>query len=91
MRYPMPKALRSKLVTLYYELCVLPGIEARVTREWADMLSRLISNSSGSKPKLEATDLQLSWKPLWRALQRELWPKTRLQVSSCVTSICISV
>ncbi|KDQ54780.1 hypothetical protein JAAARDRAFT_134622 [Jaapia argillacea MUCL 33604] len=78
MRYPMPKSTRAKLVRLYYELCLLPGIEPRVLRSWADMASRLISNKPGSKRKLEATDLQLPWKPLWEALQKELWPKKRL-------------
>lgn len=78
----MAKTTRAQLVTFYYELCLLPGIEARVIREWADMLSRLISNTPGVKRKLETTDLQLPWKPLWRSLQRELWPKTRISVSS---------
>ncbi|EGO02735.1 hypothetical protein SERLA73DRAFT_102663 [Serpula lacrymans var. lacrymans S7.3] len=82
MRYPMPKSTRAKLVRLYYELCLVPGIEARVTRSWADMLSRLLSNKAGSRRKLEATDLQLPWKPLWRVLRNELWPKKRLHDSS---------
>lgn len=82
MRYPMPKTIRAKLVRLYYELCLVPGIEARVTREWADMVSRLICNTPGLKRKLEVQDLQLPWQPLWRSLKRELWPKTRIQVSS---------
>ncbi|KAJ4476678.1 hypothetical protein J3R30DRAFT_3759946 [Lentinula aciculospora] len=81
MRYPMQKSTRAKLVHLYYELCMLPGIEARVIRSWADMLSRLIASKAG-KRKLEATDLQLSWKPLWLALQKELWIKKRLHDSS---------
>ncbi|EPQ60983.1 hypothetical protein GLOTRDRAFT_53630 [Gloeophyllum trabeum ATCC 11539] len=82
MRYPISKSLRAKMVHLYYELCLLPGIEARVIRSWADMLSRLLSNKPGMKRKLEAEDLQLSWQPLWKVLQRELWPKKRIQDSS---------
>ncbi|KAF5384731.1 hypothetical protein D9757_006213 [Collybiopsis confluens] len=78
MRYPMPKTTRAKLVRLYYELCILPGIEARVTRSWADMLSRLLATKAG-KRKLEPSDLQLPWKPLWLALQKELWTKKRVQ------------
>jgi proteasome activator subunit 4 len=78
MRYPMQKSTRAKLVRLYYELCLIPGIEARVLRSWADMLSRLLANKPGIKPKLDATDLALPWKPLWRVLQKELWPKTAL-------------
>ncbi|KZT23745.1 hypothetical protein NEOLEDRAFT_1135845 [Neolentinus lepideus HHB14362 ss-1] len=82
MRYPISKVLRAKIVRLYYELCLLPGIEPRVIRSWADMLSRLLSNKPGMKRKLEAWDLQLSWQNLWKVLQRELWPKKRIQDSS---------
>jgi proteasome activator subunit 4 len=82
MRYPMPKATRAKLVRLYYELCLVPGLEPRITRNWADMISRLVANKAGLRRKLEASDLELPWKPLWRALQKELWPKKRLHDSS---------
>ncbi|KAF9568547.1 hypothetical protein CPC08DRAFT_654918 [Agrocybe pediades] len=82
MRYPMEKSTRAKLVRLYYELCLVPGLEPRVLRSWADMLSRLLSNKPGLKRKLESSDLQLDWKPLWRVLQRELWTKQSLEESS---------
>jgi hypothetical protein len=85
MRYPMQKSTRAKLVRFYYELCVLPGIEPRVLRNWADMLSRLLANKPGIKPKLDATDLTLPWKPLWRVLQKELWPKSTLDDSTYVS------
>jgi hypothetical protein len=84
MRYPMHKAARAKLVRLYYELCLVPGVEPRVLRSWADMLSRLLANKPGLKRKLETTDLELPWKPLWRVLQKELWPKSSLEDSSWV-------
>ena len=90
MRYPMQKSTRAKLVRLYYELCLVPGIEPRVLRSWADMLSRLLANKSGMKPKLDATDLALPWKPLWRVLQKELWPKTTLSDSTYVSIIEIT-
>lgn len=82
MRYPVPVRIRAKLVRLYYELCIVPGIEPRLIRSWADMLSRLLAGKSDSRRKLEPEDLQLSWKPLWRVLQKELWPKTRFQDTS---------
>ncbi|KAH9937428.1 ARM repeat-containing protein [Fomitopsis serialis] len=82
MHYPMPKPMRIKLVHFYYELCLIPGIESRVVRSWADILSRLLANKPDQRRKLETTDLQLSWRPLWRVLQKELWPKRRLQDSS---------
>ncbi|KAJ3001612.1 hypothetical protein NUW54_g6317 [Trametes sanguinea] len=82
MRYPMSKAIRAKLTRLYYELCLVPGIEPRVMRSWADMLSRLICNKPDSRRKLEVGDLHLPWQPLWRVLQKELWPKKRMHDSS---------
>ncbi|KAG5350853.1 hypothetical protein C0989_009023 [Termitomyces sp. Mn162] len=92
MRYPMPKSTRAKLVRLYYELSLIPGVEPRVIRSWTDMLSRLLANKPGSKRKLESTDLELPWKPLWRALTKELWPKKRIQdVNRNVVNILLYV
>ncbi|ESK98497.1 membrane protein [Moniliophthora roreri MCA 2997] len=82
MRYPMEKTVRAKLVRLYYDLCTLPGIDPRVIRSWADMVSRLIANKGGVKRKLESQDLQLPWQPLWRALKKEMWPKKRIEDTS---------
>ncbi|KAI0762664.1 ARM repeat-containing protein [Fomes fomentarius] len=82
MRYPMSKTNRAKLTRLYYELCLVPGIEPRVMRSWADMLSRLICNKPDSRRKLDTHDLQLPWRPLWRVLQKELFPKKRMHDSS---------
>lgn len=82
MRYPMPKSTRAKLVRFYYELCLVPGVEPRVMRSWADMLSRLLANKLGLSRKLETTDLELPWQPLWRVLQKELWPKKRIMDAS---------
>lgn len=82
MRYPIPTVTRAKLVRLYYELAVLPGLEPGVVRQWADMVSRLLANKPGIRRKLEPEDLALPWQPLWRALKKELWPKKRLQESS---------
>ncbi|KAJ7596682.1 hypothetical protein C8J56DRAFT_918063 [Mycena floridula] len=75
MRYPMAKSTRARLVRFYFELSILPGIEPRIIRSWTDMVSRLLSNKAGQKRKLDATDLQLPWKTLWRVLRTELWPK----------------
>ena len=56
-------------------------------RSWADMLSRLICNKPDSRRKLDASDLQLPWRPLWCVLQKELWPKKRMHDSSYVCSM----
>jgi len=73
MRYPMPKSTRAKLVKFYYELCILPGIDNLSLRCWADMISRLCSSKPGKKRKLETSDLQLPWQPLWRVMQYDLF------------------
>jgi proteasome activator subunit 4 len=79
MRYPIPPKTLAKLVRLYYELCLLPGIEPQAIYGWADMISRLLCNKSSATRKLEASDLELPWQPLWRVIQKELWPKRRLR------------
>jgi len=59
LRYPMQTTTRAKLVRLYYELCLIPGIEPCVLRSSENMLSRLLANKQGAKMKLESTDLEL--------------------------------
>lgn len=78
MRYPIPKETRAKLGRLYFELCLIPGVETRVIRSWTDMLHRLISTKDAMKRKLEATDLRLPWEPLWAALKTHLWHKGKI-------------
>lgn len=69
---------------LFYELVLLPGIEPRLIRSWVDDLSRVLANKGDAPRKLEPEDLQLPWRPLWRALRKELWPKKRAYESSYV-------
>lgn len=69
---------------LFYELALLPGIEPRLIRSWVDDLSRILANKGDAPRKIEPGDLQLPWRPLWRVLQKELWPKKRAYESSCV-------
>ncbi|KAJ6501707.1 hypothetical protein C8R47DRAFT_1108448 [Mycena vitilis] len=77
MRYPISKHIRAKLVRLYYELILLPGVEARTCRNWIHMFNRVLANKPGSRRKLDTTDLQLPWQPLWRIVKKELWPSGR--------------
>ncbi|KAJ7071512.1 hypothetical protein C8F01DRAFT_1110832 [Mycena amicta] len=77
MRYPIAKPLRAKLASLYFQLILLPGIEARTCRNWVHMFNRVLGNKPGAPRKLEASDLQLPWQPLWRMVKKELWPSGR--------------
>lgn len=70
--------MRIKLVKLYYELILIPGMEPRLVRSWADMIVKLIANKGpGSRKKLYLSDLHLQWQPLWTLLLKELFPKKR--------------
>ncbi|KAI0034963.1 hypothetical protein K488DRAFT_83562 [Vararia minispora EC-137] len=53
MRYTVPKSLRAALVRLHYELCILPGIEPRVTRGWIDMTIKLLGHKLDGRKRLE--------------------------------------
>ncbi len=53
----------------------MPGADPNLVRGWADFLQRLIGEKPGSRRKIDPSDLQLDWRPLWRVLQKELWPK----------------
>ncbi|KAG6381418.1 armadillo-type protein [Boletus reticuloceps] len=76
LRYPMATSTRVKLVRLYYELCLIPGLDVRVIRSWANMISRLLGKTG--KRRIESKDLHLPWWPLWQLLYKELFPKKRL-------------
>jgi len=77
LRYPVSKSLRAKLVRLYYELALIPGIEPRISRAWVEMTRKLLAHKADGKKKLDASDLILPWKPLWRVVEKELWRKGR--------------
>lgn len=82
MRYPITRPVRAALVKFYYELILVPGMEPRIIRTWADMIQRLLASKPGLKRKLELDDLQLPWEPLWRIMRKELWPKGRTHDTS---------
>lgn len=83
LQYPLPKPMRVTLAKLYYELVLIPGMDPRIIRGWADMLVKLLANKGpGSKRKLHLSDLQLQWQSLWRVLLKELFPKKRGSDSS---------
>ena len=73
LRYPMTRKTRAHLAMFYYELCVLPGLDARVIDLSANMCMVLLE----SKKRIDITDLVLPWKPLYQLLERELFPKQR--------------
>jgi proteasome activator subunit 4 len=73
LKYPMKKSMRIRLGSLYYELAVMPGLDAIVMTTAAGMASSLL------RPKKLASinDLRLDWRPLHDMLVKELFPKRR--------------
>src|ERR1700761_6160784 len=55
----------------------MPAADPQLVRGWADLLQRLVGEKAGDRRKLESTDLELQWAPLWRVLQKELWSRKR--------------
>ena len=74
MKYPIAKATRVKLLEYYYELCVLPT-ESRLINERVRMFSALLPTNRDSVLSLDTNELILDWRPLWRVVKKELWPK----------------
>lgn len=80
----MKRHVRAKLAKLYYELCVLPGMDPRLIEAAANTCMSLLAN----KKKLDISDLQLPWEPLYTVLERELFPKKR---KTGITSISMTL
>jgi hypothetical protein len=73
LKYPLPKDKRIALAKLYYEVCVLPGMQMDVVSSCMDTLAMLVR----SKRKLSIDDLRLPWKPVYRLLKKDLFLKRR--------------
>ena len=82
MRYPISKTNRVKLVHYYYELCFVPGLDLQVIRSSVNMIASLLKNKRGTSHALEASELQLDWRPLWRSLKKEIFPTNNLYTPS---------
>lgn len=73
MKHAIDKQMRINLAKLLYELTVLPGMEPVLVQLWASTCVRLIKHNK----KLEPTDLELPWRPLYELIDKALFPKTR--------------
>lgn len=65
--------LRRSRRCVSYEICVLPGLEARLVDLACNTLFTLLE----SKKRIDITDVVLPWRPLYDLLERELYPKQR--------------
>jgi proteasome activator subunit 4 len=73
LKYPMKREIRAKLAKLYFELSVLPGMDARLVDIAANTCMALLE----SKKRIDISDLQLDWRPIYAILDKELFPKQR--------------
>lgn len=73
LKYPMKRELRAKLARLYFELSVLPGMDARLVDIAVNQAIALLE----PKKKIDISDLQLPWRPIYAILEKELFPKQR--------------
>ncbi|KAH9822994.1 hypothetical protein DFH28DRAFT_1216660 [Melampsora americana] len=84
LRYPMKHHVRAKLGAFYYNLACSQGMEARVTEVFIKMTVTLIKSSRN----LDIRELQLDWKPLYKLLEPEIFPKQR---ASGTTTVYVSI
>ncbi|GAA5959559.1 hypothetical protein JCM21900_003196 [Sporobolomyces salmonicolor] len=73
LKYPMKREIRAKLAKLYFELSVLPGMDARLV----DIAVNQAINLLEPKKRIDISDLQLPWRPIYAVLEKELFPKQR--------------
>ncbi|KPV77183.1 uncharacterized protein RHOBADRAFT_25084 [Rhodotorula graminis WP1] len=73
LKYPIKRELRAKLARLYFELSVLPGLDARLVDIAVNQAIVLLE----PKKKIDISDLQLPWRPVYAILEKELFPKQR--------------
>ncbi|MCJ1320776.1 hypothetical protein MMC15_006117 [Xylographa vitiligo] len=66
LKFDPTKQQRIKLVRLYYELALAPGIDVTTAERFASMLMLLTKRKHYLRP---IKDITLDWKPLWRELK----------------------
>ncbi|SCV72468.1 BQ2448_4005 [Microbotryum intermedium] len=87
LKYPMRRDIRAKLTKLYFELSVLPGMDARLVDIAANMTMSLLEN----KKRIDITDIQLPWRPIFAILEKELFPKQRKTGLTNVSATLLSL
>jgi proteasome activator subunit 4 len=71
LKFDLPRATRVKLVNLYYELALAPGLDYLVAERFASMFMVLTKRKHYLKP---GRDLILDWRPLYRELKMFVLP-----------------
>jgi proteasome activator subunit 4 len=71
LKFDLPRATRVKLVKLYYELALAPGLDYLVAERFASMFMVLTKRKHYLRPN---KDLTLDWRPLFRELKLFVLP-----------------
>ncbi|GAA5990546.1 hypothetical protein JCM10908_003124 [Rhodotorula pacifica] len=87
LKYPMKRELRARLARLYFELSVLPGMDARLVDIAVNQAITLLE----PKKRIDISDLQLPWRPLYALLEKELFPKQRKTGTTNVATTLLSL
>nr|KMM64948.1 hypothetical protein CPAG_01300 [Coccidioides posadasii RMSCC 3488] len=66
LKFDPTREQRAKLVKLYYELTLAPGVEAAVSERFASMFMVLTKRKHYLRP---VKDIMLDWKPLYREIK----------------------
>ncbi|KAF2200324.1 hypothetical protein GQ43DRAFT_481692 [Delitschia confertaspora ATCC 74209] len=71
LKFDLPGRTRIKLVKLYYELALAPGLDYLVAERFASMFMVLTKRKHYLRP---GKDLTLDWRPLFRELKQFVLP-----------------
>ncbi|TGZ77342.1 hypothetical protein EX30DRAFT_398649 [Ascodesmis nigricans] len=72
LKFDLPRTTRVKLVKLYYELAMAPGLDPAVSERFASMFMTLIKRKHYLRP---GKDLTLNWKVLYTELKLFVLPQ----------------
>jgi len=87
LKYRMPRSLRAQLARLLFELAVMPKLDTFLTDLAASCCIQLLR----PKHEIDRRDLQLPWRALYEALEREVFHKQRKVSTSAVSGVLLDL
>lgn len=87
LKYRLPRPLRAQLARLLFELAVMPKLDTFLTDLAASCCIRLLR----PKHEIDGSDLQLPWRALYEALEREVFHKQRKMSTSAVSGVLLDL
>ena len=87
LKYPISRSLRVRMARLFYEIAVMPKLDASLT----DMAATLCVHLLRPKKEISYHDLELPWRSLYDALDREVHQKYRKIGTSAVAGVLLDL